>query len=117
MVSPSRRLAAGSKRRGLFAPIVSGQASFGHLGHQIGSRKTAGALSRVTVRLSPPLASPRAASRVIRHVVARSGVLFHEGSFEGPSNTQMEPTRPTVLCDPVTAARGSFATFGGLRQD
>ena len=31
----------------------------------------------------------------------------------GPSNTQMEPSRPTVLCDPVTAARGSFATFGG----
>jgi len=29
----------------------------------------------------------------------------------GPSNTQMEPTRPTVLCDPVTAARGSFATL------
>src|SRR5947207_1384375 len=25
----------------------------------------------------------------------------------------MEPTRPTVLCDPVTAARASFATLGG----
>ena len=33
-------------------------------------------------------------------------------SIDGPSNTQMEPSRPTVLCDPVTAARGSFATLG-----
>lgn len=31
---------------------------------------------------------------------------------EALPNTQMEPTRPTVLCDPVTAARGSFATLG-----
>jgi hypothetical protein len=28
------------------------------------------------------------------------------------ANTQMEPTCPTVLCDSVTAARGSFATLG-----
>jgi hypothetical protein len=31
---------------------------------------------------------------------------------EALPNTRMEPTRPTVLCDPVTAARGSFATLG-----
>ena len=34
-------------------------------------------------------------------------------SLDRPSNTQMEPSRPNVLCDPVTAARGSFATLGG----
>ena len=34
----------------------------------------------------------------------------------GPSNTQMEPSRPNVLCDPVTAARGSFATVGQPRR-
>ena len=28
-------------------------------------------------------------------------------------NTQMEPSRQTVLCDHVTAARGSFATLDG----
>lgn len=28
---------------------------------------------------------------------------------------QMEPTRPTALCDPVTAARGSFASLGATR--
>ena len=48
-------------------------------------------------------------------VVARSGVLGFEGSFAGPSNTQMEPSRPTVLCDPVTAARGSFAPLARQR--
>jgi hypothetical protein len=41
--SPSRRLAADPKRRGLFAPIVLGQDSFGHSGHQVGVRRTAGA--------------------------------------------------------------------------
>ena len=45
-------------------------------------------------------------------VVALAGGSLGEGSFDRPSNTQMEPTRPTVLCDPVTAARGSFATLG-----
>ena len=29
---------------------------------------------------------------------------------------QMEPTRPAMLCDPVTVARGSFATLGGLKE-
>ena len=58
-------------------------------------------------------ASSRAASRVVRHVVALSGVLFEEGSFDGPSNKRMEPSRPMVLCDPVTAPRGSFAALAG----
>ena len=35
------------------------------------------------------------------------------GAHERPSNMQMEPTRPRVLCDPVAAARGSFATLAG----
>ena len=29
----------------------------------------------------------------------------------------MEPTRQTVSCDPVAAARGSFATFGGQTEN
>ena len=44
-------------------------------------------------------------------VVVLAGGSSGEGAFYKPSNTQMEPTRPTVLCDPVTAARGSFATL------
>ena len=41
----------------------------------------------------------------------RAGFDMADTSDERPSNTQMEPTRPTVLCDPVIAARGSFATL------
>jgi hypothetical protein len=37
------------------------------------------------------------------------------GSFDRLSNTQMEPSRPPELCDPVAAARGSFATLGSLK--
>ena len=44
-------------------------------------------------------------------VRALTNVACDEGSFERPSNTQMEPSCPTVLCDPVAAARGSFATL------
>ena len=46
------------------------------------------------------------------NVVAFPSVPASAPTCERPSNTQMEPTRPTVLCDPVTAARGSFATLG-----
>ena len=42
-----------------------------------------------------------------------SNVVVGDRSFDRPSNTQMEPSRPTVLCDPVAAARGSFATLDG----
>ena len=59
-------LAADSKRRGLFGPFVSGQGSFGHSGHQVGSRRTAGVSCTGPGWVSPPVASPRAAWRVIR---------------------------------------------------
>ena len=49
------------------------------------------------------------------NLVALVGVSSSRGSFDGPSNTQMEPSRPMVLCDPVTAARGSFATLYGQK--
>ena len=49
--------------------------------------------------------------------VALASVSSRAGSFDGPSNTQMEPTRPTVLCNPVTAARGSFATLARQPQE
>ena len=71
----------------------------------------------VVCRVSPPLASPRAARRVIRASWPSRASRLARAHATGPSNTQMEPTRPTVLCDPVTAARGSFATFGGSRMD
>ena len=41
-----------------------------------------------------------------------SNAVVGDRSFDRPSNTQMEPSRPTVVCDPVAAARGSFATLG-----
>ena len=43
--------------------------------------------------------------------VVLASVSEGAGSFDRPSNTQMEPSRPPDLCDPVTAARGSFATL------
>jgi len=45
-----------------------------------------------------------------------SNVVVGDRSFERPSNKQMEPSRPTVLCDPVTAARGSFAPLDRLNE-
>ena len=33
---------------------------------------------------------------------------FRDGSFAGPYNIALEPSRPTVGCDSVAAARGSF---------
>jgi len=33
-----------------------------------------------------------------------------------PANIRMEPSRPTVLCDHVTAAHGSFGTLAGSRR-
>ena len=33
-----------------------------------------------------------------------------------PLNNRMEPSRLTVLCDHVAAARGSFGTFGGRSE-
>ena len=47
---------------------------------------------------------------------ALSRVSAGARSFEGPSNTRMEPARPTVLCDPDTEARGSFAALGAVRK-
>jgi hypothetical protein len=47
------------------------------------------------------------------NAVALASISSRAGSVDRQSNTQMEPTRPTVLCDPVTAARGSFAPLGG----
>ena len=38
-------------------------------------------------------------------------------SFDKPANMQMEPTRPTDLCDPVTAARGSFANVSRTKSN
>ena len=49
----------------------------------------------------------RAALRVIRDDVVLSGVSFGEGSFAGPYNIALEPSRPTVGCYSVAAARGS----------
>jgi len=112
VASPSRRLAADPKRRGLFAPVVSGQDAFGHSGHQIGSQKTAGAFHgcwRFGFRYRWRHHAPLGGSFERRGTLGRLGF---DGSFGRPSNTQMEPSRQTVLCDPVTAARGSFATLG-----
>jgi hypothetical protein len=52
---PSRRLTAGSKRRGLFDPVVSGAGSFGHAGHHVGrgERPKRFHVSRFVVRDHP----------------------------------------------------------------
>ena len=42
---------------------------------------------------------------------ALARVSAGDRSFDGPSNKRMEPSRPAVLCDPVTEARGSFAAL------
>jgi hypothetical protein len=44
---------------------------------------------------------------VIRNAVVLASVSSGTGSFEGPSNTALEPSRPTVGCYSVAAARGS----------
>ncbi len=48
--------------------------------------------------------------------MALSNVVVGGRTFEGPSNTQMEPSRPTVRCYPVATARGSFATVGPTNE-
>ena len=39
---------------------------------------------------------------------------FGEGSFAGPYNIALEPSRPTVGCHSVAAARGSARPLAGL---
>ena len=56
-----------------------------------GSCRPSGRLSSPS---GPAVCHRRAALRVIRHVVALPGVLFGAGSFEGPSNTALEPAAP-----------------------
>ncbi len=43
-------------------------------------------------------------------LVPRRAFRCHKGSFSGPYN-QMEPARPTVVCDHGAVARGSFGTL------
>jgi len=75
--------------------VASGHGSFRHSGHQVSSRRTAGAFHESPFgschrwRHHAPLGGAFARRR-------SRGRLGVEGSFEGPPNTQMEPTRPTV---------------------
>ena len=109
---PSRRLAADSKHPGLFAQVVLART---HSGIRVTGRfaENGRSVSPIAVLVGPPVASLRAALRIIRTSSLSRACRQEQGSFDGPSNTQMEPTRPTVLCDPVTAARSSFATLYG----
>ena len=83
----------------LLRAFESGQDSFEHSRGPVGA-ENGRSVSRGTVRVSPRLASPRAACGNSK-VLALSHVVVDDRSFERPSNTQMEPSRPTVRCYPV----------------
>lgn len=89
----------------------SGEAHFGSGSHSVSSRRAAACLTchRFGLR-QRDTATRRSAGH--SNVPALARVLADDRLFERPSNTQMEPTRPTVLCDPFTEPRGSFATLG-----
>jgi len=115
VVSPSRRLAAGSKRRGLFAQScwASTHSAIRVTRSVRGERPecfTYDGLAFATVGVTTRRFTGGSDAGALASVSSRAG------SFDGPSNTQMEPTRPTVLCDPVTTARGSFATLYRRRK-
>ncbi len=114
VASPARRLAGHSKRRSLFAQsrawlirIFGSPGPFAENGRSV---------SRVTARVSSPLGVSTRRSMGHSCVVASQASSLVD-SFEGRPNPQMEPTRPTVLCDPVAAARGSFAPLDGRRTE
>lgn len=94
------------------SPHRRGHGSFGYSGHKSvrGARPERFTSHRSGIVTVGRHHAPLGGSFVRRRPLER---LSLEGSFEGWPNTQMEPTRPTVLCDPVAAARGSFATLGG----
>ena len=71
--------------------------------------------SSVVCWVPPRLMSPCAARRVNWTSWHSRTSACRRAHSTGPSNTQMEPTRRTVLCDPVTTARGSFATLASQR--
>ena len=55
--------------------------------------------------------------RAVRRAGAIARVSVGEGSFARPYNNRMEPSRPTVRCYPVAAARGSFGTLDSRSAD
>jgi hypothetical protein len=48
----------------------------------------------------------------MRKGIAVAGVSSGEGSFAGPYNIALEPSRPAVGCYSVAAARGSARAVG-----
>ena len=101
MASPSRRLAAGPTRRSLFAPIVWGGI---HSDVQVTPSGRGERPERVTCHdpgfATVGVTTRRSAGR--SNVLLLSNVVVADRSFERPSNKQMEPSRPTVRCYPVT---------------
>ena len=51
-----------------------------------------------------------------RRVVDRRSASF-SGLIRPPYNIRMEPSRPTVLCDHVAAARGSFGNVSRMDDE
>ena len=92
--------------------IVQAQSESG-VTRPVRGERLASSTCRVSGSATAGVAMRRSAGQ--SRVVALSNVGVYEGSFDAPSNTQMEPSRPTILCDPVTEARGSFATLGIYR--
>ena len=109
-----RRKEGGSIRLGSFAGRRAGSSR--EAGHAARSPRTAGELHGSCVgfrhrwRHHAPLGG---SSRV----VALSGVGVGEGSFDRPVQHANGAVAPAVLCDPVIAARGSFATLGRRNHD
>ena len=100
-----------TRNAGHLRAVLSGEASFGHSARPIGSWRTAGVFHVPRFGFATVGVAPRRFSGN-SNVVALAGDSSAEGSLERPSHTQMEPSRPPVLCDPVAAARGSFAIVG-----
>ena len=72
---------------------------------------------RASSSSGPSLGRRRAALGVIRNAVVLASVSSGTGSFEGPSNTALEPSRPTVGCYSVAAARGSARAVGPTNEN
>ena len=62
---------------------------------------------RVSSSPGPAVGRRRAALRVVRHGIALANILSGEGSFEGPSNSALEPSRPPscAIMSPRRAAQ------------
>ena len=62
---------------------------------------------RVSSSSGPAVGCRRAALRVVRNGIALANILSGEGSFEGPSNSALEPSRPPscAIMSPRRAAQ------------